>query len=78
MKLGKDESKQNDKHVSTDSSLGLTIGLSLVVLFGILMDNIGAGMMFGVATGLCSGSVVSSFYVMRKTQKKKIRENERY
>ena len=23
MKLGKDESKQNDKHVSTDSSLGL-------------------------------------------------------
>lgn len=58
MKLGKDESKQNGKHVSTDSSLELAIGLSLGVLFVILMDNIGTGMMFGVATGLCSGNIV--------------------
>ena len=66
MKLGKDESKQNDKHVSTDSSLGLAIGLSLGVLFGILMDNIGAGMMFGVATGHCSGIIVSFLKCKKK------------
>lgn len=71
MKLGKDESKQNDKHVSTDSSLRLTIGLSLVVLFGILMDNIGAGMMFGVSIGLCSFSIVSLLNCKKRINKKK-------
>lgn len=71
MKLGKDESKQNDKHVSTDSSLGLTIGLSLVVLFGILMDNIGAGMMFGVSIGLCSFNIVSLLNCKKRINKKK-------
>ena len=71
MKLGKDESTQNDKHVSTDSSLGLAIGLSLGVLFGILMDNIGAGMMFGVATGLCSGNIVSFLKCKKRINKKK-------
>lgn len=68
MKLGKDESKQNDKHVSTDSSLELAIGLSLGVLFGILMDNIGTGMMFGAATGLCSGNIVC--FLKRKKKDK--------
>lgn len=64
--------------MSTYTSLELAVGVSLGVLFGIIMDTIGAGMMFGVAIGLCSGSVVSSFYVMRKTHRRKIRENERY
>lgn len=71
MKLGKDESKQNDKHVSTYSSLGLTIGLSLGVFFGIPMDNIGAGMMFGVATGLCPGNIVSFLKCKKRINKKK-------
>ena len=64
--------------MSTYTSLGLAVELSLGVFFGIILDTIGAGLMFGVATGLCSGSVVSSFYVMRKTHRRKIRENERY
>lgn len=66
MKFERDESKQNDKHVSTDSSLELAIGLSLGVFFGILMDNIGAGMMFGVAIGICSGNIVSFLKCKKK------------
>lgn len=44
----------------------LAIGLSLGVLFGILMDNIGTGMMFGAATGLCSGNIVSFLKCKKK------------
>lgn len=49
----------------------LAIGLSLGVLFGILMDNIGTGMMFGAATGLCSGNIVSFLKCKKRINKKK-------
>ena len=40
--------------------------LSLGVLFGIVMDNIGLGMMLGVAVGLCTGPAIS---VLKKNKK---------
>ncbi len=57
--------------MSTYTSLGLAVGLSLGVFFGIILDTIGAGMMFGVIIGLCSGSVVSPFYCYEKNTQEK-------
>ena len=57
--------------MSTYTSLGLAVGLSLGVFFGIILDTIGAGMMFGVIIGLCSDSVVSSFYCYEKNTQEK-------
>ena len=42
------------------------ICISLGVLFGIVMDNIGLGMMLGVAVGLCTGPAIS---VLKKNKK---------
>ena len=48
----KDANGAKDPNVTNDTSQWLAIGLSLGVLFGIAMDNIGLGMMIGVAIGL--------------------------
>lgn len=56
MEPQKDQKNRKDASMTTDTSLGLGIGLSLGVLFGIVTDNIGLGMMLGVAVGLCTRS----------------------
>ena len=57
---------QKEPASSNDSGSALAVGLSLGVLFGIVTDNIGLGMMLGVAVGLCFGPAVG---VLRKNQK---------
>ena len=57
---------QKEPVSSNDSGSALAVGLSLGVLFGIVMDNIGLGMMLGVAVGLCTGPAIS---VLKKNTK---------
>lgn len=57
---------QKEPVSSNDSGSALAVGLSLGVLFGIVMDNIGLGMMLGVAVGLCTGPAIS---VLKKNKK---------
>ena len=49
-----------------DSGSGLAIGLSLGVLFGIVTDNIGLGMMLGVAVGLCTSPAIGALKKNKK------------
>ena len=44
MEPQKNQKNRKDTSMTTDTSLGLGIGLSLGVLFGIVTDNIGLGM----------------------------------
>lgn len=62
--------KKDRKAASTaaDGSLGLAIGLSLGVLFGIAMDNLGLGMMLGVAAGLCGASAAGALRKNKKSE----------
>lgn len=71
--MQEDQKNQKDTSMTTDTSLGLGIGLSLGVLFGIVMDNIGLGMMIGVAMGLCGGSAT----VVLKGKKKGTSDEEK-
>lgn len=57
---------QKEPVSSNDSGSALAVGLSLGVLFGIVMDNTGLGMMLGVAVGLCTGPAIS---VLKKNKK---------
>ena len=57
---------QKEPASSNDSGSALAVDLSLGVLFGIVTDNIGLGMMLGVAVGLCTGPAIG---VLRKNQK---------
>lgn len=59
MGFEENDDKQKDAPAATNDSLGLAIGLSLGVLFGIVMDNIGFGMIAGVALGLGGSAAVS-------------------
>ena len=52
---------------------GLAIGLSLGVLFGIVTDNIGLGMMLGVAAGLCIDPAIGA---LKKNKKADEQEND--
>ena len=55
------------------SGSGLAIGLSLGVLFGIVTDNIGLGMMLGVAAGLCIDPAIGA---LKKNKKADEQEND--
>ena len=51
-----------------DSAIGLAVGLSLGVLFGVVTDNIGLGMITGVAVGLCVSPAVGALRKNRKSE----------
>ena len=58
MKKGKNiqsNSSQKESVQAGDSGSGLAIGLSLGVLIGIIIDDIGLGMMLGVAASAAPG-----------------------
>ena len=76
MKKGKNiqsNSSQKESVQAGDSGSGLAIGLSLGVLFGIVTDNIGLGMMLGVAAGLCTSPAISA---LKKNKKADEQEND--
>ena len=73
MEPQKDQKNRKDTSMTTDIPLGLGIGLSLGVLFGILTDNIGLGMMIGVAVGLCGSSAAD---VLKGKKEQKGRHDE--
>ena len=73
MEPQKDQKNRKDASMTTDTSLGLGIGLSLGVLFGIVTDNIGLGMMLGVAVGLCTSPAISA---LKKNKKADEQEND--
>ena len=56
-----------------DSAIGLAVGLSLGVLFGIVTDNIGFGMITGVAVGLCVSPAVG---MLRRNRGPEEQEND--
>ena len=58
-KTAQRDQAQKEPVQAGDSGIGLAVGLSLSVLFGIVMDDIGLGMMTGVAVGLCVGPAVA-------------------
>ena len=57
---------QKEPTSSNDSGSALAVGLSLGVLFGIVTDNIGLGMMLGVAVGLCTSPAISALKKNKK------------
>ena len=67
-----DNPSQEGSTQTGDSCNGLAVGLSLGVLGGIIIDNIGLGMMIGVAVGLCGGSAIG---VLRKNKKAEARKD---
>lgn len=73
MEPQKDQKNRKDASMTTDTSLGLGIGLSLGVLFGIVTDNIGLGMMLGVAAGLCIDPAIGA---LKKNKKADEQEND--
>ena len=76
MKKGKNiqsNSSQKESVQAGDSGSGLAIGLSLGVLFGIVTDNIGLGMMLGVAAGLCIDPAIGA---LKKNKKADEQEND--
>ena len=73
MEPQKDQKNRKDASMTTGISLGLAIGLSLGVLFGIVTDNIGLGMMLGVAAGLCIDPAIGA---LKKNKKADEQEND--
>ena len=67
-----DNPSQEGSTQTGDSGNGRAVGLSLGVLVGIIIDNIGLGMMIGVAVGLCGGSAIG---VLRKNKKAEDRKD---
>ena len=57
-----------DPNRTNDISLWLAIGLSLGVLFGIALDNIGLGMMIGAAIGLWGDSAAEMLTGKKKDE----------
>lgn len=55
--------------MTTDTSLGLG------VLFGLLTDNTGLGMMIGIAVGLCGGSATGALKGKKKETSDEEKEN---
>ena len=54
------------------------MGLSLGVLFGIVTDNIGLGMMLGVAVGLCTGPAISALKKNKKADEQEDDDEKQY
>lgn len=78
MKKGKNiqsnsSQKESVQAGDSGSGSGLAIGLSLGVLFGIVTDNIGLGMMLGVAAGLCIDPAIGA---LKKNKKADEQEND--
>ena len=76
MKKGKNiqsNSSQKESVQAGDSGSGLAIGLSLGVLIGIIIDDIGLGMMLGVAGGLCIDPAIGT---LKKNKKADEQEND--
>lgn len=68
-KTAQRDQAQKEPVQAGDSGIGLAVGLSLSVLFGIVMDDIiGLGMMTGVAVGLCVGPAVGVLRQNRKSE----------
>lgn len=76
MEPQKDQKNRKDASMTTDTSLGLGIGLSLGVLFGIVTDNIGLGMMLGVAVGLCTSPAISALKKNKKADEQEDDEKQ--
>ena len=51
--------------------------MSLGVLFGTLADNIGLGMMIGVAVGLCGGPAVGALRKNKKADEQEENDEKR-
>ena len=68
MEHQKNQKDRNNAGMTTGISLGLAIGLSLGILLGIVMDNIGLGMMLGVAVELCTGPAISVLKENKKAE----------
>ena len=68
----KDQKQTGD--FSSNTGLGLAVGLSLGTLFGVVFDNIGLGMMMGAALGLCGGPAME---LLQGGRKPKEREDDR-
>ena len=67
---------QKEPASSGDSGSGLAIGLSLGVLFGIVTDNIGLGVMLDVAMGLCAGPAIGVLKKNKKAEEQKDDEKQ--
>lgn len=48
-----DKKDFNKQQNSNDSPISISLGLCIGVLVGVAIDNIGLGMLLGVALGLC-------------------------
>lgn len=70
--IQKDEPTKKPNETGT-GSLGLAVGLSLGILFGVAFDDMGLGMMMGVALGLCWAPAIE---MLRKDKKRKEHEDE--
>ena len=68
MNAREDKAYRKDTDGENDTSQWLAIGLSLGVLFGIVTDNIGLGMMIGVAIGLWGDSVAEMLTGKKKDE----------
>ena len=68
MNAREDKDYRKDTDGENDTSQWLAIGLSLGVLFGIVTDNIGLGMMIGVAIGLWGDSVAEMLTGKKKDE----------
>ena len=71
----KDQKQTGD--FSSNTGLGLAVGLSLGTLFGVVFDNIGLGRMMGAALGLCGGPAMELLHGGRKSKKPQEREDDR-
>ena len=72
-KSAPDNQAQKEAVSSNGIGSSLSIGLSLGVLFGIVTDNIGLGMMLGVAAGLCIDPAIGA---LKKNKKADEQEND--
>ena len=63
---------------SNGSGSGLAMGLSLGVLFGIVTDNIGLGVMLGVAVWLCTGPAISALKKNKKADEQEDDDEKQY
>lgn len=68
MNAREDKDYRKDTDGENDTSQWLAIGLSLGVLFGIATDNIGLGIMIGVAIGLWGDSVAEMLTGKKKDE----------
>lgn len=69
-------SRQEQPAQNNNTGSWLAVGLSLGTFVGILTDNIGAGMMFGVAAGLCAAPAIAALKGRHKPDEPPHREEK--